>query len=276
MKALLIDDEPLARQEMRTLLVAHPEIEIIGEAASAKQAAKLIAQLQPDVIFLDVAMPGATGFDLLEKLPTPRPLVIFTTAYDTFAIRAFEVEAVDYLLKPVDPRRLRAALVRLAALFAARSSHATPSPKPSSATAGGKAKAGSTAAAAAAAASSATPAAMENDEPLAESDHVFVREGERCWFVPVRSIRLLEADGNHTQVHFDDQRPLLYRTLVSMEKRLPPKLFLRANRAQLVNLTQIASVGQWFSGSLQVTLRDGTMVEFSRRYAQLFRERTSL
>lgn len=245
-RALLVDDEPLARQELRTLLADFPSVEICGEAANAREAIKLIEQLAPDLIFLDVAMPGATGFDLLAKLPTPRPHVVFTTAFDAFAVRAFDVNALDYLLKPVHPQRLRAALARLPA----RDDRS----------------AGETAA----------PAAAEPEGNLGEDDRVFVREGERCWFVPVRSIRLLEAEGNHTHVHFDREKPLLYRTLTSMEQRLPAKLFLRANRSQLVNLTQIASVGQWFSGTLKVTLRDGTEVEFSRRQAQLFRERTSL
>jgi two-component system LytT family response regulator len=118
--------------------------------------------------------------------------------------------------------------------------------------------------------------AVAADTPLREDDHVFVRDGERCWFVPVRSIRLLESAGNHTRVHFDREQPLLYRTIGSMEERLPARLFLRANRSQLVNLTYIESIGQWFSGSLKVTLRGGQEVEFSRRHAQAFRARMSL
>jgi len=111
---------------------------------------------------------------------------------------------------------------------------------------------------------------------LTEDDHVFVREGDRCWFVPVRSILLLEGESNHTRVYFEQEKPLLYRTIVSMEARLPAKLFLRANRSQLVNLTFIESIGQWFSGSLKVRLRGGLEVEFSRRQAQIFRDRLSL
>lgn len=245
-KTLLVDDEPLARRELRTLLADFPFIAICGEAANAREALQLIEQLQPDLLFLDVAMPGATGFDLLTQLPVPRPQVIFTTAFDAFAVRAFDVDALDYLLKPVHPQRLRAALEKLA-----------------------RARRGETGA-------PATDGPAEPEGSLDEKDHVFVRDGERCWFVPVRSIRLLEADGNHTHIHFEQEKPLLYRTLTSLEQRLPAKLFLRANRSQLVNLTHIASVGQWFSGTLKVTLRDGTEVEFSRRQAQLFRERTSL
>lgn len=241
-KTLLVDDEPLARQELRSLLHDYPFIEICGEAGNAREALKLVEEHRPTLMFLDIAMPGLTGFELLEKLPLPHPQVIFTTAFDQFAVRAFEVNALDYLLKPVHPERLRAALEKI------------PSRAPG------------------------TSNAPDSGEkaPLGENDRVFVREGERCWFVPIRSIRLLEAEGNHTRIYFDREKPLLYRTLTSLEERLPEKLFLRANRSQLVNLTCIASVGQWFSGGLKVLLQDGTEVELSRRQAQIFRERTSL
>jgi two-component system LytT family response regulator len=247
-KAIIIDDERLARSELRSLLLRFDFIETCGEAANAIQALKLVKEHRPQLLFLDIEMPGRNGFDFLASLPPPLPHVVFTTAFDAFAIRAFEVNALDYLMKPIDPKRLEVALdkVRLRA---------------------GQAEAGPTALEAASA---------ESEAALTEDDHVFVREGDRCWFVPVRSILLLEAEGNHTRVHFDRERPLLYRTIVSMEARLPAKLFLRANRSQLVNLTFIDSIGQWFSGSLKVTLRGGVEVEFSRRQAQIFRERLSL
>jgi two-component system, LytTR family, response regulator len=114
------------------------------------------------------------------------------------------------------------------------------------------------------------------EKPLREDDHVFVRDGDRCWFVPVRSIRLLEAEGNQTRLFFDEEKPLLYRSIGSLEERLPARLFLRANRSQLVNLAFIETIDPWFSGSLKATLRGGPEVEFSRRQAQLFRERMSL
>jgi two-component system LytT family response regulator len=238
LRTLLIDDERLARQELAALLKAFPWVEICGEASNATQAAKLIREVRPGLIFLDVEMPGRDGFSLLEDLPAPRPQVIFTTAHDRFAVKAFEVEAVDYLLKPVHPKRLAAALERV------RPEEAAPD----------------------------TPV----ETALAEDDRVLVREGERCWFVPVNSIRLLEADGNHTRVHFQNERPLLYRTLTAMEARLPQKLFIRANRSQLVNVNFIETAGAWFSGSMKVALRGGPEVEFSRRQAQIFRDRSSL
>jgi two-component system LytT family response regulator len=249
LRAFLIDDERLARQELAALLKAYPWIEIVGEAANATQAAKLVHELKPDLLFLDVEMPGRDGFSLLGGLTEPRPRVIFTTAHDRFAVRAFEVEAVDYLLKPVHPKRLAAALTRVRAEGKDDGARMGPELPADS----GKA-----------------------ESVLDEDDRVLVRDGERCWFVPVNSIRLLEAEGNHTRVHFQDERPLLYRTLTAMEARLPEKIFLRANRSQLVNMNFIETAGAWFSGSMKVALRGGPEVEFSRRQAQIFRERMSL
>ncbi len=237
MKALLIDDERLARNELRRMLAAFPEIAIVGEAANAKQAREQIATHAPDLLFLDVQMPGETGMALLESLEPPAPQVIFTTAFDEFAVKAFELNALDYLLKPVDPVRLAAALERL------------------------QAKAGG---------------AAERPARLAAEDKVFVREGDRCWFVEVRQIRLLESEGNYTRVHFDDAQPQLFRSLNAMEERLDPKYFFRANRRQIINLAWIDKIEPWFSGGLLVQLKGGAKVELSRRQAQDFREKMSL
>jgi two-component system LytT family response regulator len=245
MKALLIDDERLARNELRRLLAAFPEITIAGEAANAKQAREQLAALAPDLIFLDVQMPGETGMELLESLEPPVPHVIFTTAYDEFAVKAFDLNALDYLLKPVDPARLAAALGKL------REKEA-----------GGAADA--------ATAKSAPRTA------LAAEDKVFVREGDRCWFVELKSIRLLESEGNYTRVHFENAQPQLFRSLNAMEERLDPKYFFRANRRQIINLAWIDKIEPWFSGGLLVHLKGGAKVELSRRQAQDFREKMSL
>ena len=244
MNAIIVDDERPARTELARLLAGFPAVRLVGDAASAPEARDLIERLQPDLVFLDIEMPEQNGFDLLESLPPPHPHVIFTTAYNAYAVKAFELNALDYLLKPINPRRLGEAIERVAK-------------------------------------SCCDPARLPAVEPVAGAplradDHVFVRDGDRCWFVPVRALRLLESDGNYTRLHFDKASPLLYRTLNSMEERLPPALFMRANRAQLINLTAIEKIGQWFSGSLKVTLKDGAEVEFSRRQAQLFREKMSL
>lgn len=244
MKALLIDDERLARNELRRLLAVHEDIAIAGEATDVEDALAKVAQLKPDLLFLDVQMPGADGFSLLERLEPPLPAVIFTTAYDEFAVKAFEFNALDYLLKPVDPNRLIAALEKLRGRGAASAS--------------------------------ASPAEAVATHRLTLEDKVFVREGDRCWFVPVKNIRLLESEGNYTRVHFDDNKPQLFRSLTAMEERLDPKHFFRANRKQVINLAWVEGIEPWFSGGLLVRLKGAIKVELSRRQAQEFRERMSL
>lgn len=241
MRVVIVDDERLARKELRRLLGSHKDVEIVGEAANADEARKLLLEVRPDVVFLDVQMPGENGFELLESLDTV-PHVIFCTAYDEYALRAFDVNALDYLLKPVDPTRLAAAL--------ARASSIEPEEVPAE--------------------------AAPRSGPLQPDERVFVREGDRCWFVPVRSVRLLESEGNYTRLHFDDQRPAVFRSLNAMEERLDPEMFFRANRAQVINLGFIEKIEPWFSASYVVTLRGAERIELSRRQSQAFRARMSL
>lgn len=241
MKVLLVDDERLARNELRRLLAAHADLEIVGEAVDVPDALAKVGALKPALIFLDVQMPGADGFSLLEQLEPPLPQVIFTTAYDEFAVKAFEFSALDYLLKPVDPNRLVAALEKLRP----RGSAAPFEPGTAS-------------------------------HRLTLEDKVFVREGDRCWFVPVKNLRLLESEGNYTRLYFDDQKPQLFRSLTAMEERLDAKNFFRANRRQVINLAWVEGIEPWFSGGLLVKLKGGMKVELSRRQAQDFRERMSL
>ena len=245
MKTLLIDDERLARNELRRLLAAFPELEIVGEAANAKQAREQLTASPPDLLFLDVQMPGETGMELLESLEPPVPHVIFTTAYDEFAVKAFELNALDYLLKPVDPARLAIAVEKLRAKRNGGAGEAGPGKNPPR-------------------------------DRLAGEDKVFVREGDRCWFVEVRSIRLLESEGNYTRVHFENAQPQLFRSLNAMEERLDPKYFFRANRRQMINLAWIDKIEPWFSGGLLVHLKGGAKIELSRRQAQDFRDKMSL
>jgi two-component system LytT family response regulator len=245
MKTLLVDDERLARNELRRLLAAHEDIEIVGEAVDVEDAIVKVRALKPDLIFLDVQMPGDDGFSLLEQLTAPLPSIIFTTAYDEFAVKAFEFNALDYLLKPVDPNRLVAALEK---------TRARDGDSPVAAAGSG----------------------VVSSHRLTLEDKVFVREGERCWFVPVKNIRLLESEGNYTRVHFDDQKPQLFRSLTAMEERLDAKSFFRANRKQVINLSWVEDIEPWFSGGLVVKLKGGSKVELSRRQAQDFRERMSL
>lgn len=241
LRILIVDDEPLARERVRAMLSAEPTAEIIGECGNGPDAIATIRKDRPDVVFLDVQMPGADGFNLLERLEAPLPLVIFTTAYDEFAVKAFEFNALDYLLKPVDPNRLVAALEKVRPRGSATPFESGP--------AAGR---------------------------LTLEDKVFVREGDRCWFVPVKNLRLLESEGNYTRLYFDDQKPQLFRSLTAMEERLDPKHFFRANRKQVINLAWVDGIEPWFSGGLLVKLKGGMKVELSRRQAQDFRDRMSL
>jgi two-component system, LytTR family, response regulator len=236
MKALIIDDERLARAEVRRLLDDFNWVKVVGEAENAEQALALIQSRQPDLLFLDVQMPGKTGFDLIEEIRGEMPRVIFTTAYDEFALRAFEVNALDYLMKPITPDRFAAALTRVRE----------------------------------------EPAALENQSALRSSDQVFVRDGERCWFIPVSKIRLLESEGNYTRVRFENQSPLIYRSLSTLEQRLPADDFFRINRQQVVNLHFIERIETWFSHGLKIWLKGGEECEVSRRAARAFRQKLSL
>jgi two-component system LytT family response regulator len=230
MKALIVDDEPLARRELRRLLGEFAWIEIVGEAANVTEALEQTERLVPDVLFLDIHMPGGSGFDLLSQLDH-LPEVIFTTAYDQHAVRAFEVNALDYLLKPVEPERLAAALGKLS------SSRAGSPPT-----------------------------------PVDVLERIFVRDGSRCWFVPLQEVRLISSEGNYARLSWGTLNPMLARPLSALEQRLDPRRFFRANRSQIINLDFIAEVEVGLGGRLHVQLRGGPEVEMSRRQAQLFRQ----
>ncbi|AYA36937.1 DNA-binding response regulator [Hymenobacter oligotrophus] len=248
MNILLVDDSRLARQELRRLLQRHPDAAVVGEAANADEAAARIAELQPDVLLLDIHMPGRTGFELLADLDGAAPHVIFTTAFDQYAVQAFEVNALDYLLKPVDEQRLGAALAKARAALSAEP----------------------------AAADEPTAAAAPARELLRETDQVFVKDGERCWFVRLADVRLLEVAENYTRLHFHDEHPLISRTLHQLESRLDPAVFFRVNRQQIINLKHIERIEPWFSSTLKIQLRGGPEVEVSRQQSIRFREALSL
>jgi two-component system LytT family response regulator len=233
MRALIVDDEPLARRELRRLLGAFAWVEIVGEAGNIDEARAGIEKLSPDVVFLDIQMPGGTGFDLLTRLDHV-PRVVFTTAYDQFAVKAFDVNALDYLLKPIEPERLATALRKIEA-----------SPRRD-------------------------PAAI--DAPL---EQLFIRDGPRCWFVPLREVSVLSAEGNYVRMLWGNERPLLGRSLAALEEKLDPKRFFRANRSQIVNLDFIEQVELGDGGRLHLQMRDGPEVEVSRRQARLFRARAT-
>ena len=239
MNALIVDDEPLARRELRRLLDAMPDgqalprVQVIGEAANIDEARLRIEELSPDLVFLDIQMPGGSGFDLLAQLDQV-PRIVFTTAYDQYAVQAFDVNALDYLLKPIEPERLASAL---------RKVHSTvPAPHGAG-------------------------AALEQ---------LFIRDGHRCWFVPLREVSLFSSEGNYVRLLWGKERPLLGRSLAALEQRLDPARYFRANRGQIINLDFITSVELGDGGRLHVRLRDGPEIEVSRRQARLFRDRATI
>ena len=241
MRAIIIDDERLARTELKKLLREFPEIDVIHEAANAEEGINKIETLQPDLIFLDIQMPGKTGFDLLVELDRS-PHVIFTTAFDEYALKAFEVNALDYLLKPIEPKRLADAIQKLHHVEIKESQIAE----------------------------------NMNQSMLGMEDQVFVKDGERCWFVKLSDIRLFESVGNYAKVFFGPNKPLILKSLNALEERLDQKTFFRANRKHIVNLRMIDKIEPYFNGGLLLDLKGGEKIEVSRRQTVKFKEMMSL
>ena len=235
-----MDDERLARKELMKLLEDHPMIEVVGEAMNADEAYQMINELNPDLLFLDIQMPGKTGFQLLEMLDSV-PLVVFTTAYDEFALKAFEVNALDYLLKPIQPERLSETIAKLSEKERSK-----------------------------------TVAERGPEKKLGLNDQVFVKDGERCWFVSLNNVRLFESDGNYIKVYFDNNRPMIHKSLNALDEKLDERAFFRASRKHIVNLSWVEGIESWFNGGLMVRLRGGDKVEVSRRQAAKFKEMMSL
>ena len=239
MKAILVDDERLARKELRSLLSSYKEIEIVDECANVDEAIKSIETNNPDLVFLDINMPEKNGFELITALDKT-PKVIFVTAYDEYAIRAFEVNALDYLLKPVHPERLDEAIKKLEVNKEEIEEE------------------------------------VELDTPLTEEDQIFLKDGEKCWFVTLKDIRLFESEGNYVRVYFNNNKPLILKSLNNLDQRLDSKCFFRANRKYIINLKWVNNIENWFNGGLQVELKDGTKIEISRRQAAKFKDLMSL
>ena len=246
MKALIVDDERLARNELKRMLENFPKINIVGEASNADEAIVMIDELNPDLLFLDIQMPGKTGFELLQSLEGHVPEVIFTTAYDEYALKAFEYNALDYLLKPIEQHRLAEAIQRVEEELHQQQLEKREKGDGSS------------------------------RSLLGENDQVFVKDGEKCWFVKLGKVRLFESMGNYVRLYFDDQKPLVLKSLNALEERLDPKTYFRANRKHIINLQWIDKIEPWFSGGLLVTLKGGDKVEISRRQAIRFKEMLAL
>lgn len=231
MNAIIIEDSRLARMELKNLLKAHPEIVVVAEAGNAEEALIEIQKHAPELLFLDIQMPGKSGFELLEALDDV-PMVIFTTAYDEYAVKSFEYNALDYLLKPIKEERLAKAVEKvLQTNLPERSAQSV----------------------------------------LDESRQVFVKDGERCWMVRLSDIRLFEVYGNYTRIFFGKNKPLILKSLNSMEARLDSSQYFRINRQQIVNLKWVENVEPWFNGKLKLKLRGGEAVEVSRRQASKLR-----
>ncbi|HOZ52383.1 MAG TPA: LytTR family transcriptional regulator DNA-binding domain-containing protein [Chitinophagaceae bacterium] len=237
-KSIIVDDERLARNELKKILKDFPEIEIIDEAVNVQDAIEKIELHQPQLIFLDIQMPGnKTGFDLLEVLDYA-PKVIFTTAYNEFAIKAFEFNALDYLLKPIETKRLSEAILKLK--------------------------------------KSIEQDTIAQKNHLGVNDQVFVKDGERCWFVKLGEVRLFESVGNYAKVFFGTNKPLILKSLNALEERLDNKVFFRANRKHIINLMMVQKIDSHFNGGLKVTLQGGEEIEVSRRQAVKFKDSMSL
>lgn len=242
MKTIIIDDERLARQELKNMLIPFDEIEIIGEATNADEAIEMIQQTNPDLIFLDVQMPGKDGFEMLQELNSV-PTVVFVTAYDEYALKAFEVNAMDYLVKPVQPERLQDTIRKLLEEYDKTS----------------RSKSGKV-----------------SRNNLTGEDQVFVKDGDKCWFVKLSDIRMFESDGNYVKVYFHNFRPLIHKSLNALEEKLDGNEFFRASRKYIINLKWVENIESWFNGGLMVHLKGGDKLEISRRQAVKFKEMMSL
>lgn len=240
-RTLIIDDERLAREELSKILAQFPQLELIGQASNAEEGISTINTLQPDLVFLDISMPGMNGFEMLKQIEDV-PQVVFVTAHDDYALEAFENQAIDYILKPVDPNRIAQVVKRLSMEIEQDSQLL----------------------------------ASRKTKKLGINDSVFIKDGDKCWFISLSKVRMMESDGNYVKVYFDTFRPMLLRSLNYFEEHLDNEVFFRANRKFIINLQHVQSIENWFNGGLKVELSKGEKIEISRRQAIRFKEIFSL
>lgn len=233
MKAIVVEDSRLAREGLINMLRGFSELQIVGEADHPTRALRLIQEVKPDVIFLDIHMPGESGFDLLEKLDY-MPRIIFTTAYSEYAIKSFDYHAVDYLLKPISHERLAVAINKL--------------------TLGGE------------------QTLSEIKPPLDINSQIFVKDGERCHLVVLNSIRYFESCKNYVRIFFNEHNAFIKKSLNQIEERLPEKYFFRVNRQYIVNLQAIATIEECIGDGYEITMDDGKKIDVSRRNASELKE----
>tara|TARA_R110000868_G_scaffold86347_9_gene242276 strand:+ start:2331 stop:3062 length:732 start_codon:yes stop_codon:yes gene_type:complete len=239
-KTVIVEDSRLARNEIKELLKQHPELELVGEAENVDEGFELIKSTKPDLLLLDINMPEKDGFELLEMLDDV-PITVFTTAFDEYAIKSFEYNALDYLLKPINDKRFAQAVDKVKIKLEGNSEETT-----------------------------------SNTERLTESSQIFIKDGEKCWLVRIGDILLFEIVGNYSRVYFQDQKPMLYKSLNQVEEKLPEQNFFRVNRQQIINMNHIQNVVPWFNGKLKLTMNNGEEVEVSRRQSYIFKDRMSL
>jgi two-component system, LytTR family, response regulator len=245
LRALIVDDEPYARERVRRLLAEDGEVEVVGECADGVEAVRAIRTVRPDLLFLDVQMPGCDGFGVLDALGADAPVVIFLTAYDRYAVRAFDACAIDYLLKPFDEERFAKALGRAKAALAAREPERE------------------------------SRAAEPFDPSGSRLERFVVRSGGRILFLKVGQVDWIEASGNYVRLHAAGVSYLVRESLANLEARLDPALFVRIHRSTLVNFERVRALEPLFHGSYEVVLEDGTRLTLSRRFRPNLRRFTS-
>ncbi len=245
-RTLIVDDESLARERIRDMLAADPEIKIVGDCANGKEAIKAISKLKPDLVFLDVEMPGIDGFEVLQSLePQQMPAVIFVTAYDQYAVRAFEIYALDYLLKPFDRERFERSVSR--AKEELLSTGASVSERILSALEQIKTR----------------PVHLER---------LVIKMNGHVFFIKAEEIDWLEAEGNYVRLHAGKESYLLRDTISALETQLDPKQFLRVHRSAIVNIDRIQELQPWFHGEYRIILREGVQLTLSRSYREKLHE----
>lgn len=245
LRILIVDDEPLIRTGIRNGLSSIDAVEITGECGSGMQAIETILSQKPDVVLLDVQMPDCTGLEVVRRIGVEQmPAVVFVTAYDEYAVKAFELNAVDYLLKPFDEERLRASIERVRQRIAAREQTDLTS----------------------------RLQALLDSSGQKWPERIVVRNGERFDFVPVDSIDWIESANNYVQLHCAARQHLLGETLTNIERRLDPRKFLRIHRCRIVNLTRIVAVHPMLSGTYEMELRGGVRLTSGRQYKDAVQE----
>ena len=236
--AVIVEDSRLARNELKELIKVHKEIVLLGEAENVDEGFELINKTKPDVLFLDINMPEKDGFELLEMLDDV-PTVIFTTAFDAYAIKSFEYNAFDYLLKPINQKRFSSSIAKVL-------EHSANDAKD-----------------------------IKSEAILSLEKQIFIKDGEKCWLVKIQDISLFEIVGNYTRVFFEDHKPLIYKSLAQIEEKLPDDVFFRANRQQIINITHVKKVVSWFNGKLKIEMNSGEEIEISRRQSYIFKDQLS-